>query len=756
MAQDQVWGSLVKAMTRKIEVPGFGGPVGPRGVTPADLAPPPPPPPAPKLREQDARTGRRLTDPAVPAVRGPVPQAPDVPSRDACLERISMHLGFLTRATILQYLEAHGGPEGPIARRLGALGLLPDGYSAPADLWWDVISKGWVDPELLAEILRTAPGIPQHRDVSGPLFDFLLDAEVGSYKDVKAADARALSEGRRLLDVLVADGTLTEARAADLAAEFYGLRRRRGKKWLPDPNLAGTVTRDLARAFDIVPMASGEDDEAITLLVVADPGQVLLEALKRLTGRDVHLVVETPARFAETLGEWQEAVDEAERQRHAHALDRTGARKRGRTSTPAVPGFRLDQDSFGGITYVPEMVEAILERATSVGATDIHLEPQEGKMRVRFRLDGILHDVTSLRPAMGEDVISRIKVMADMDITERRKPQDGHVHQELAGAPYDFRIATVPTSRGERMGIRITAASKEVPHLDTLGLDDWEEDLLRDFTHRSHGIVLACGPVGSGKTTTLYALLGELDARQKNIMSIEDPVEIGLPDISQVNVNYKIGMDFSSGLRALLRQDPNTILVGEIRDDETAKVAVRGSLTGLLVFSSIHANSAPGAVTTLYNFDIPPFLLATSLVGVVAQRLVRTICESCREQYQPDPELLRQAGLDAGSQAAVDAAGKGDGKPGDGPVEEASSPPVYWRGRGCDECYGTGYRGRSGIFEILDMNEQMRRAISARAPEAELHRLAAEAGMKTLAEQGRVRARRGETTVEEFVRVLYQ
>lgn len=747
---------LVKAMTRRIEVPGFGTPPPTRGVTPADLVAPPPPPPRPKPTEPDPRVGRRVTDPLLP--NEPAPARSSVASKNDCVSEILHHLTYLTPAALRQYLDQHGGNDGHLARRLRALGsLLPTGYVGGVDLWWEVVEQGWVTPEILADILATTPGMPEHRDEVGSLLDFLEDAEVATGRIRKAAAARALTEGRRLLEVLTEEGHLTEARATDLASEYYGLRRRRGKRWSPDPNRAATVTRKLSEAFEIVPMTSGDDSDPITLLVKAHPGPGLLDALKQLTDREVHLQIDTPTRFAQTLQAWKEAVDEAELKRQAHSGGWTRTDTPGATSSRPREVFRLDQDSFAGITYVPEMVEAILERATAVGATDIHLEPQAGKMRVRFRLDGILHDVTSLRVSMGEDVISRIKVIADMDITERRRPQDGHVHQELAGEPYDFRIATVPTSRGERMGIRITAGAKEVPRLDVLGLDDWETERLLDFTRRSHGIVLACGPVGSGKTTTLYASLGELDAKQKNIMSIEDPVEIELPDISQVHVNYKSGMDFSSGLRALLRQDPNIILVGEIRDDETAKVAVRGSLTGLLVYSSIHANSAPGAVTTLYNFDIPPFLLATSLVGVVAQRLVRTICESCREQYEPDPALLRQAGLigePAPKPKPTPAKAQGKKKT---TRSKASQPDqIYWRGGGCDECYGTGYRGRTGIFEILDLNEEMRQAISERSPEAELRRLAIENGMLTLVERGRVRVNRGETTVDEFIRVLYQ
>ncbi|MCP4873239.1 MAG: type II/IV secretion system protein [Proteobacteria bacterium] len=760
-------------MTKKIEVPKIGGPNAPtaRGVTAADVAqvtqvtqaPPPPPSGAATIRETpsppsargSSPAGRRASDSA--ALTGtyrqvaPQTEGPAATSPEAAVERIASHLDYLTRATVEKYLDAHGGGGGPVVRRLAALGLASD---ENAD-WWAAVSEG-VDPEILAELLRTAPGMPQHRDVIGMMFEFLLDAEVGGYRTVKAADATALDSGRRLLDVLVEEGTLTDARAADLATEFYGLRRRRGKKWNPDPNQSGTVTCEMAEAFEIVPLTDGED-EGLTLLVVADPGPVLLEAMKALTGRDVKLLVETPGKFRETLEEWSAQVAKAEKKR------RGGSRSRSRKRADR-PAFRLDQDSFAGISYAPEMVLAILERATSVGATDIHLEPQVSFMRVRYRLDGILHDVTHLKRNLGEDTISRIKVMSDMDITERRKPQDGHVHQVLNDNPYDFRIATVPTSRGERMSIRITAGSKEVPQLDILGLDDWEMDKMQDFTKRSHGIVLASGPVGSGKTTSLYASIGELDAQQKNIMTIEDPVEIELPDVSQVHVNYKIGLDFSAGLRALLRQDPNIILVGEIRDDETAKVAVRGSLTGLLVYSSIHANSAPGAVTTLYNFDIPPFLLATSIVGVVAQRLVRTICEDCREEYEPDPALLTQAGFPPPTSTLPPppkpkAKAKGKKKAAEAEAaapEEEAEPVIYNRGRGCDNCYGTGYRGRTGIFEILDISEQMRQSISERAPEAELRKMAIEGGMQTLADRGRVRVLRGETTVEEFIRVLYQ
>ena len=738
MASDQLWGNLVKTMTKRIEIPGLPG----NGVPPGDSPyRQPPTPPLAVPPDVEKRGGRRSGDTAVATARPAraedsavaAPLTPSVTSATGCIERVAAHLSYLTQQQIEGYLDQHGGPAGIVAKRLSALGLIPQGLRpSGAEFWWKAVSKGWVEPELLAEILRSAPGMPEHHE--GLLFEHVLDMDIAPYKAVKSAAQEALDSGKPLLSILEAGGTITAARAADISSEFYGLPRKRGKKWKPDPSQEGTLSIDFARAFGVIPVSQGDDDRDLTLLCTRNPGPVVSETLTQLTGRDVGILIETGERWEAVFDSWRDAIE----------TERAARKGRSAKNSPGGLGrrreaFRFDQNSFAGITYVPEMVHSIMEGATAVGATDIHLEPQGDGMRVRYRLDGILHDAANLRLNMGEDTISRIKVMADMDITERRKPQDGHVHHELGGHPFDFRIATVPTSRGERMSIRITAASKEVPSLDMLGLQSDERELLLDFTKRSHGIVLACGPVGSGKTTTLYASLGELDSQQRNIMSIEDPVEIELPNVSQVNVNYKLGLDFSSGLRSLLRQDPNIILIGEIRDDETAKVAVRGSLTGLLVFSSIHANSAPGAVTTLYNFDIPPFLLATSIVGVIAQRLVRTICSSCREPYEPTAASLAQAGIDP-------AATGGKGK----------KAQRFFRGRGCDACYGTGYRGRSGIFEILEINEEIRLAISERAPEAEIRAMAAAAGMKTLADRGRARVLAGQTTVEEFIRVLYQ
>ena len=754
-----LWGSLVKAMTRKIEVPGFAPP--PRR---DDYRP------APHLDPGPA--GRRASDGRAPLP--PEPPVATVQSPDQAIERIAAHLSYLTRATVEQYLDAHGHAAGPLGRRLAALGLVEPGTQGSGAFWWSVLSTGVVDPETFAELLRPCPGVPQRSERSGLLFDFVLDSEVGSYREVKAADKKALAEGRRLVEVLAENGTLSEARAADVLAEFFGHRRKRGKKWGPDATLGHTITPEIARAFEIVPVSGGGDSDTVHLLSTTDPGTALTETLKKMTGHEVEVLIDTPEGFSATLKAWEAEIEESRaKARASQPTSRAVGAPKSKRKRPQRRGtgeFRIDQDSFVGINSPPEMARALMERATSVGATDIHLEPQRDGMRARFRLDGILYDVTRLRGLMGEEVLSRVKVMADMDITERRKPQDGHIRLELMGDNFDFRIATVPTTHGERMSIRITAGAKEVPTLELLSLEEQEDKLLHDFTRRSHGIVLACGPVGSGKTTTLYASLGEVDASAKNIMTIEDPVEIALNDVSQINVNYKIGLDFATGLRALMRQDPNIILVGEVRDEETAKVAVRASLTGLLVFTTIHANSAAGAITTLYNFKIPPFLLATSLVGVVSQRLLRTICPDCREEHVPEPKILAQTGITDEWLIANGYLEAPEAEPEPAPEVPADEKPKrrrrakkklpvrpsFFRGAGCDSCFGTGHLGRRGIFEILDVTEEMRLAISEQMPESALREMALAGGMRSLADSGRHKVVTGETTLDEFIRVLYQ
>jgi type II secretory ATPase GspE/PulE/Tfp pilus assembly ATPase PilB-like protein len=379
-----------------------------------------------------------------------------------------------------------------------------------------------------------------------------------------------------------------------------------------------------------------------------------------------------------------------------------------------------------------ELVANLVEGAVEARATDIHIEPRRDTVNVRYRVDGFLYDVGEVSQQVGREIISRIKILTDMDITERRLPQDGHFRFSADGADYDMRISTVPTNFGERMGIRLAEGGRAFTNIEELGLTPAGVQTVNAFMTRPHGIVLATGPVGSGKTTTLYSFITRINKSELNVMTIEDPIEYLIPGASQIEVNYKVNFDFVQGLRAILRQDPDVILVGEIRDEETAKIAIRAGMTGMLVLSTLHANDAVGSVTTLANFQINRFLIANALVGSLAQRLVRKTCPNCSEPVKATKTICDGLHLSA--------------KELDG-----------WNlrhGAGCGQCLQTGYVGRTGIFEIFNVTENLRSMIMHGAAEEELRKSAIEEGLIPLREAGLGKLRNGETTVEEFVRIF--
>ncbi len=378
------------------------------------------------------------------------------------------------------------------------------------------------------------------------------------------------------------------------------------------------------------------------------------------------------------------------------------------------------------------LVTSIIEGAVHANATDIHLEPQANEeLRVRYRVDGMLHDIMNVPKLTHPTVISRIKVLADMDITERRQSQDGHITMNIGNREYYMRIATLPTKLGERLVIRLLDERQIITGLNQLGLEAQDLQLIEEFIATPCGMILVTGPVGSGKTTTLYSALNQINILTKNIITIEDPVEYQLPGINQVEVDPKIGLTFAAGLRAILRQDPNTLMVGEIRDTETASVAVRAALTGQQLFSTLHTQDAAGAATTLAYLGVQPFWIASSLIGVIAQRLVRKICPYCKESYSPAPRLLRLLKL-----------------------EEEEAYKHFYHGKGCDKCFHTGYSGRTGIFEVMKVDEHLREFIARRVPEAQLKEEAVAQGMNTLKSGGVKKILRGETTVEETLRII--
>lgn len=374
-----------------------------------------------------------------------------------------------------------------------------------------------------------------------------------------------------------------------------------------------------------------------------------------------------------------------------------------------------------------KLVNSLIFQAIKERASDIHLEPYERELRVRYRIDGILYDRLSLPKKLHPPILSRIKVMSKLDIAEHFIPQDGRIGVKLTDREIDIRVAVIPTQFGERVTLRLLDKKHGLITLSELGLDEEGERKLRKLISTPYGIILVTGPTGSGKTTTLYAILQELRTPEVNIITIEDPVEYELEGISQIQVNEKAGLSFASGLRSILRHDPDIIMVGEIRDRETAEIAVQAALTGHLVLSTLHTNDAPSAVTRLVDMGIEPYLVSSSVIGVIAQRLVRRICTSCRESYEEDPEVLREMGIE----------------------NEAK----LYRGRGCPNCLNTGYWGRVALFEQLDFDEDLRRELIRTQDASVLRRIAIEKGMRTLKEDGITKALKGITTLSEVIRV---
>ncbi|MBV1915807.1 MAG: type II secretion system ATPase GspE [Pseudomonadales bacterium] len=374
------------------------------------------------------------------------------------------------------------------------------------------------------------------------------------------------------------------------------------------------------------------------------------------------------------------------------------------------------------------LINAILSEAIRQGASDIHIEPFENRMRVRFRIDGMLREMLAPKKALVSPVVSRIKVMAKLDIAEKRLPQDGRISLRLAGRAVDVRVSTLPSGHGERVVLRLLEKENGRLDLKTLGLSDHDRQRLDKIIHHPHGVFLVTGPTGSGKSTTLYSALSLLNQSDRSIMTVEDPVEYFIDGVSQTAVNTKIDMNFARGLRAILRQDPDIVMVGEIRDVETAEVAVQASLTGHLVLSTLHTNTAVGAVTRLRDMGVEPFMLASSLLGVLAQRLVRKLCIHCKEPYQAD-------------QASCDL------------LETDSVPaPTLYRAIGCEHCYQTGFSGRIGIFELVEVDNTMREAIHNGAGEIELEKLARQQ-TQSIRTSGAASVLSGDTTIDEIIRV---
>ncbi|MCX7717103.1 MAG: GspE/PulE family protein [Candidatus Sumerlaeaceae bacterium] len=395
-----------------------------------------------------------------------------------------------------------------------------------------------------------------------------------------------------------------------------------------------------------------------------------------------------------------------------------------------------DIDAMAEDASIVRFVNQIIAEAMADRATDIHVEPLEGELRVRYRIDGMLYEA-AIPPTIKRfqsAIISRIKIMADLNIAERRLPQDGKIKIKNENKEYDLRVSTLPTPYGESISIRILSRDSELVSLDKLGLDEHNVKILRRMIQKPHGIIFVTGPTGSGKSTTLYASLTEINTIDKKILTVEDPIEYRIPGVTQVQVNPQIDLTFARVLRTMLRQDPDVIMVGETRDPETAQAAIRAALTGHLVFSTLHTNDAAGAVSRLLDMGIEPFLVASSVEGLLAQRLVRVLCPKCKQPFHPDANLLRRL---SGSRLDTEGA-------------------VFMRPVGCDSCRYTGFRGRTAIYEIIRMSEEIKRLVVDRQPANVIKKQALAEGMRPIREDGWLKVRAGLTTMDEVLRVTME
>lgn len=380
------------------------------------------------------------------------------------------------------------------------------------------------------------------------------------------------------------------------------------------------------------------------------------------------------------------------------------------------------------------LVNRLILNAVEMRASDIHFEPYENEFKVRYRIDGVLHDIEFPPQRLQAAIISRVKIMAKLDIAERRLPQDGRVKLKIGDKEIDFRVSTVPTLFGESLVMRILDRETLVLDLNQLGFPDYLLQEYQELISQPYGMILVTGPTGSGKTSTLYTTLAQINSVEKKIITLEDPIEYQMRGINQIQVNPKIGLTFANGLRSIVRQDPDIILVGEIRDKETAEIAVQSALTGHLLFSTLHTNDSVGAITRFIDMGVEGFLLSSTLLGVIAQRLVRVICTDCKEEYQPDPKMIKMMKIPDSELRKI----------------------RFFRGRGCETCRYTGYKGRTGIFEYLPINDQIRSAISKNEDSDVLKKIASSIGYITLREDGWKKVRNGITTISEILRVTIE
>ena len=569
---------------------------------------------------------------------------------------------------------------------------------------------------------------PEKRDTSvrPGLHQVLLDTGAVSGELVtQAFNVLSKTPGRALHQVLIEVGA-DESAVYQALATVHDLPFERPDAESIQEDVFNAVGPEFARQHGAVGLR--RDERNRFMIGLTDPANVfLLDELRRKVRRDVVAVVVTPSdivRVCESMAGDKNSIE-------ASAIDSIISEVAD-DDVSVVDDKQADVEDLekaGQESPVIRFVNYLIADAIKQGASDIHIEPKEKALHVRYRIDGVLFSSMNPPHTMAPAITSRLKIMANLDIAERRLPQDGRIRAVVQGRKIDLRMSTLPTASGEKVVIRVLDnRSINVP-LEALGFSDEHYSIWRELIDEPHGILLVTGPTGSGKTTTLYSSLRCLDGNKLNISTVEDPVEYHLHQANQVQVTEKIGMTFSAALRSLLRQDPDVIMLGEIRDAETARIAVQASLTGHLVLSTLHTNDAPSSITRLINIGVEPYLISAAVNGILAQRLVRKICQACKQPHTPSDELAK----------VLVRAGFGGGD--------------LFKGAGCDKCRQTGYSGRVGIYELLEMDDALRDAVTTNPDVNVLRRMCREAGLKTLREDGWRKVRVGMTTVDEVLRV---
>ena len=535
--------------------------------------------------------------------------------------------------------------------------------------------------------------------------------------------------------VLVSMGLVPERDRVRCLGKVWGIGFLDVTDVTPTPEALELIPQTLAKKFKILPISV---DESKLIVAMANPLDVfVIDKLRMVTGREIepHIAVE-------------EELDQAisgQYRNDARVSDAVAGVMRdfdGDLSISAAEDDDLSENELremGEDAPIIRLANLIVSQGVQDKASDIHIEPRKDGILVRYRIDGVMHETFRLPKKVLAPLTSRFKIMSNMDIAEKRTPQDNRITASVNGKEFDFRVSTLPVVFGEKIVMRILDKGGINVGLSKLGFLPHNHKLIEDMSSRSFGIILVTGPTGSGKSTTLYSILNKINDGSNNIITIEDPVEYELSGINQCNVNNRAGMTFAAGLRAMLRQDPDVIMVGEMRDNETATIAMEAALTGHLVLSTLHTNDAASAPTRLIDMEVEPFLISSSIVGVLAQRLVRQICPNCKESYTASKESLVRFGFPLPHDVAVDTNGE----------------ITLFKGAGCDKCKGTGYKGRTGVHELMSMNDPIRDEILKKSPSHIIRHLAVENGMLTLQMDAVLKILMGTTTVDEVLRVIY-